>query len=741
MFGARVLRSGRRVMTSSPSEAKYVKASAGVGPTDKEEWIEILEGSRDGKGGIKCNGDDAKVVKKILKQDVKLVSENKWGIVYSRKRKRVDCVNDDRKFGKYYVRKGYGDRRFLGILVGSLSCCGNGVLGRFLESVLRYMTRAELSVPQLLGFTCSEGFACAYSSCGIQFLWGSLLNKSSGICKIFGARCFVPFFMVDFSALPSCFMYLHASLFLRSTCLPHFLLSYPTNLADDGIVGDDKMVADEERVEAMQQPGTSALSEADSLGIQIVSSVNVNLGKKSSLRSSLGAPRVTGRSVQFKTGIITRSRSIQKRRSSLRSRRVKSSSGLRGRVANGSLLSSLLSFRHDSIPLEPLAKSNSQLSSMRSTSSSKSSSVELTKDISSASCSANILVVESAKCYRIVGAIIELERTVSRRWSLVVKKDGNKLYYLNARKIMRPCSSNRVTHDIIWREENNDWKLEFPYRGDWMIFKELYKECSERNMQALPANIIPVPGVQEVSDYAESNHATFSRPDVYITVRDGELLRAFANKTPNYDMDSEDEEWVKKFNEESSLINEHWDHASEDTFEMIIDALEKASFRNPNHFSDEREAMDSCLHLERKEVVEAVYSYWTRKRKHKRSALVRVFQCYQPRKTQLLSKPFIRKKRSFKRQPSRPERAKQRTFLPIAPELDPVEEQKALLKVEEAKAATARSVDAAIEKRNKAQLLMEKADVATYKAAMALRITEAAQIAESLDVSDYFLLE
>lgn len=735
VFGARVLRSGRRVMTSSPSEAKHVKETAagvwvraGAGPIDCEEWINILESSRESGIKVKFSEDDVKLVKKgskIKGQNLEFVREKKWGIVYSRKRKRIDCENAnedrDRKFGKYYVRKRYVEKRYLGIVVKSISSGGNGLLGGFLVSVLRYMGRDKLSLLQLSAFALSESFAYAYLSCGIRILRDSVSNKRYGICKVYRSSRSSPSFMVDFTALPSSFMYMHTSLSLRSPCLLHFLLSYPTNLENDEMV-----VNDEEIIEAIhQKPCISTFSQA----------VNVNPVKKTSLRTSGGSSRRTGRSVQFKSCVITRS--IKKRRSSLRSSRVKSSSGLRGHVANLSFLSDLSSVRHDIVPFA--RESNFRLNSARRSTSLKSSLVELTKNIGSASCSANILVVESAKCYRIAGALIKLEKSISRKWSLAVKKDGKTIYSLNTKKIMRPCSSNRVTHDIIWREENNNWKLEFSDRGDWAIFKELYKECWEQNMRALPANIIPVPGVEEVSGYAETNGATFSRPNLYITVRDGELSRALSKETENYDMDSEDEEWVKKFNEDSSSRNDHWDYVSENTFEMLIDALERAFFCNPDDNFDDKEALNSCLHLERTEVIEAVYSYWMRKRKQKGLSLIRVFQCYQPKKTQLLSKPFVRKKRSFKRQPSRIERAYQRPLFPVvAPEPDPVEEQKALLKLEEPKAAAARSLDAAIEKRNKAQILMEKADLAIYKATMALRIAESSQIAESFDVSQFF---
>lgn len=62
-----------------------------------------------------------------------------------------------------------------------------------------------------------------------------------------------------------------------------------------------------------------------------------------------------------------------------------------------------------------------------------------------------------------------------------------------------------------------------------------------------------------------------------------------------------------------------------------------------------------------------------------------------------------------------------------------------MIKVEEAKASVNRHVELSIVKRQRAQLLMENADLATYKATMALRIADAAQISESPDAaSDFF---
>lgn len=59
-----------------------------------------------------------------------------------------------------------------------------------------------------------------------------------------------------------------------------------------------------------------------------------------------------------------------------------------------------------------------------------------------------------------------------------------------------------------------------------------------------------------------------------------------------------------------------------------------------------------------------------------------------------------------------------------------MEDQNAVQKYEEAKAAADKCIESAVSKRQRAQLLLENADLAAYKAMMALRIAEAIQASE-----------
>lgn len=74
-------------------------------------------------------------------------------------------------------------------------------------------------------------------------------------------------------------------------------------------------------------------------------------------------------------------------------------------------------------------------------------------------------------------------------------------------------------------------------------------------------------------------------------------------------------------------------------------------------------------------------------------------------------------------------------------ERDTSEHKNNLFKLQEARAFADRSEQSAVLKRQRAQILMENADLTTYKAIMALRIAEAAEIAETPGaIASFFLV-
>lgn len=757
--GVRVLRSGRRLW-SEPSE-KLGRT------TDGEDWLRLIGNSGGGADvrRYKENGwdkvavqeevsvndidDEAAVPESVSIQPIASKDENSvdklHGIVYQRKRKRLEVesfespgstnrVSEKRRYGIHFSRKqrrrsytndevsdscniGAGLRAKLAVFMESF--CGSSLrLACFLKSVLRYLMIDSLTLKELSAFMLSEPIVHVFASGGLSFLWDPPCTNSSGICKIFGVRWSVLMFSVNFSALPQSFMYLHSDMLLRSEIRCQILLPYTLGMQTD----------------------LETITEENHPINQPFSSENDNSGMRRVFSSSIGSSKLAFRNAHFKNSAI--SRNIQKKRSSLRSRKVRNPSTIGMHKSIGTSVADLININNEPLGLPSVAYNHGRRRSIRRGSAANIKELKSTllglgmeKDITT--CSANLLVIESDKCYREEGATVMLEMAVSKQWFVVVKRDGITRYRHKAEKIMRPCTSNRFTQAMIWCGENG-WKLEFPNRRDWFIFKELYRECSDHNVETPSVKIIPVPGVQEVSGYGDSNNTPFTRPpDSYINFQGDEVTRAMEKRSANYDMDSEDEEWLKTLNED----NELQECVSAENFELVVDAFEKALYCSPDkYYLDEETADNLCIDLGSREVVQSVYEYWMNKRKQKCSALVRVFQCHQPKRTQLNPKPILRKKRSFKRQTSHFGRGKQRNALQVlAAEQNALEEQNAMIKVEEAKASVNRHVELSIVKRQRAQLLMENADLATYKATMALRIADAAQISESPDAaSDFF---
>lgn len=411
-------------------------------------------------------------------------------------------------------------------------------------------------------------------------------------------------FALNYSALPSVFMFLHTSLLVRSATL---CIANGVEVNDDSITNDEEI------------PFHNTF-ELDNIGGEAGVPVSCTFEKKRAVPWGTATPKSGARTYQLRS---VNSRSIQKRRSSLRLRRGRNLSSFivrKGHPHNA------MSFRNNGLPFFPV-KSNQEIISpvqeisTRTFEELKSMEVASMEDLDASSCFANILVIEADECYREQGATIALDRSASNQWVVKIKTNGTREYNLMAEKVMRPCSFNRITRATVWTTDNG-WKLEFSDRRDWLIFKRLYAECFDRNVQGPTVSSIPVPYVVEVSSYVDCNYVPFSRPESYIRCEDDELTRALGRRSASYDMDSEDESWLNKFNVENVCD----EPISADVFELIISSFEKSLFCAQDDYLDVKAAVDLCISLERREVLEAMHSYWIKKRKQKRSALVKVFQ-------------------------------------------------------------------------------------------------------------------
>lgn len=212
VFGARVLRSGRRLWTQV--EGKHLRAGNG------EKLIGILEngGVRGGAEVPQCkeNGwheNDAFSKQQVTKMEVdsnlesrevepelerhagEAVNENanvgrRWGAVYRRKRKYMvegyDSQNkalEDRRFGKHFVRKQWKKKaRYspkdspdlpgsvaLSVVIHSSYSSGRSIYC-LLNSLLGCLRRSMVNLEQFFAFICSKPICDVFSSHGIHFL-------------------------------------------------------------------------------------------------------------------------------------------------------------------------------------------------------------------------------------------------------------------------------------------------------------------------------------------------------------------------------------------------------------------------------------------------------------------------------------------------------------------------------------------------------------------------------------------
>ncbi|KAL1827962.1 hypothetical protein ACET3Z_006374 [Daucus carota] len=213
---------------------------------------------------------------------------------------------------------------------------------------------------------------------------------------------------------------------------------------------------------------------------------------------------------------------------------------------------------------------------------------------------------------------------------------------------------------------------------------------------------IPVPAAVKVSSHADIDYVPFRRPESYITCKDDDLTRVLGKGGAIYEMDCEDEEWLKKFNTEKGSE----EPISADFFEMIISSFEKRLFCDQGNRLDVKTAVDHCISLGRRDVLRIVT------------------------RTRVLRKADHGKKRSLTRKAREDViREKRATVLQgIAAEHKKNEKKVSL----EADAALTKLDDLDLGKRKRAQLLMEVADKCTYKATMALRVFEAIGQGKSL---------
>ncbi|KAM3317902.1 hypothetical protein ACQJBY_035553 [Aegilops geniculata] len=698
-------------------------------------------------------------------------SGRRFGIVFTRKHKRPKLApfshagggdilcSSSREFASraglledaHFPDGAAGSRRaVLVVLVDASSPGSSSRFSRFLLPVLLWLRRRQRShVRSLASFLLAlPAVATAFASHGVHFIRlqrqraSALLQRPTvdcGWCELRGADTSrQPVLSLNFSALPSYFRGLHSVMALRFIYLPAVIRRAM------GLVGgaeEESYSRDHLEVDSGGSPSTGdATPAAGSYGAVLdyvpleqapgVVLHGLRLKKHQRKRSSMRHPlsrrrrltvRFSDKEFGVKEGTVNSQTELQKQ--AFTGGPEVSEEPVQPKPAMEISLD-LLENMDDSDVSTPMGPGGKQKRSFFKSPVDRTSErlalSEVRQNIDTFRCKANLLIIQADRCWREEGAEVMLELSNSNGWCVAVKLHGVTRVSLKPSE-QRFYVVNRHTHAYVWAVEDG-WKLEFPDKWDWLLFKELHIEGRERNSQG---KIIPIPGVLEVSDGMGGTVADpFSRPvPDYIRTADDEVARALSRDSA-YDMDSEDEEWLIQLKHGASdRRRTRLSQISYEDFEKLITVFEKDAYNNPEEANDVDQLLSRHPALGKGDNVLAIYEYWINKRDKKGTPLLRIFQgAPAVRRGRLSQKSSVKKKRSVKRpQRSQPGRGKPGFFLQGG-------EGEALQRVVEADRAAKQAVEKAVQLRSRAQALMERANLAAYKSVMAVRIAEAASV-------------
>ncbi|KAL3650859.1 hypothetical protein CASFOL_007262 [Castilleja foliolosa] len=247
------------------------------------------------------------------------------------------------------------------------------------------------------------------------------------------------------------------------------------------------------------------------------------------------------------------------------------------------------------------------------------------KNSESLTCSANILVTNEEKGWRECGAHIVLEVASDNEWKLAVQISGGTRFSYKVKHIMQLGSTNRYSHAMIWKGGKN-WVLEFPDRSQWMLFKEMYEECYDRNIRAASVKNIPIPGVRIVDEIdGYGGGVPFVRNSiVYFRQVQTDAEMAMDRSRILYDMDSDDEEWLTA--QKNCAEKQKFEQISEQFLEMAMDMFEKVSYAQRRENFADAEVEELAVGLGSVEAAKLIYLHWRQKREKMCMPLIRHFR-------------------------------------------------------------------------------------------------------------------
>ncbi|GFP80305.1 hypothetical protein PHJA_000173900 [Phtheirospermum japonicum] len=247
------------------------------------------------------------------------------------------------------------------------------------------------------------------------------------------------------------------------------------------------------------------------------------------------------------------------------------------------------------------------------------------KNLELQTCFSNVLVTHGDKGWRECGANIVLEFSDHNEWRLAVKISGLTKFSYKVTHILQPGSTNRYSHAVIWKG-GKDWVLEFPDRSQWVLFKEMYEECYNRNIRAASVKNIPIPGVrlvEENDDYGDE--VPFVRNSImYFRQVQTDAEMAMDPSHILYDMDSDDEQWL--MTHKNCTANDIDEEISEEFFEMAMDMFEKVSYAQRRDNLTDAEIEEIAIVIGSVEAARLIYLHWRHKREKMRMPLIRHLQ-------------------------------------------------------------------------------------------------------------------
>ncbi|CAL2234581.1 unnamed protein product [Prunus armeniaca] len=249
------------------------------------------------------------------------------------------------------------------------------------------------------------------------------------------------------------------------------------------------------------------------------------------------------------------------------------------------------------------------------------------RNLEQLSCEANVLINGSDRGWRECGAHIVLELFDHNEWKLAVKISGTTKYSYKAHQFLQAGSTNRYTHAMMWKG-GKDWILEFPDRSQWALFREMHEECYNRNIRSALVKNIPIPGVRLIEESDDHGaEISFLRSSMkYFRQTETDVEMALDPSRVLYDMDSDDEQWIMKFQNSSEVDNSSSIEIDEEMFEKTMDMFEKVAYAQQCDQFTYEEIEEFMAVVGPMDVIKTIYEHWRGKRLRKRMPLIRHLQ-------------------------------------------------------------------------------------------------------------------